>query len=101
MLNLWQHRRVAACRQTSLFLTSVFCVLGMQAVWAKSPIVAKQETETTLASVQIEDEKPSIRRVRDLEKVSTRVADLFAQQPTTTSVIQILNQNGVDSLRLE
>ncbi|MCC5601445.1 TonB-dependent receptor [Nostoc sp. CHAB 5714] len=80
MLNLWQ---------TSLFLTSVFCVLDMQVVWAKSPVPAKEDTETTLASVQIEDERPSIRRVRDLEKVSTRVADLFAQQPTTTRVIQI------------
>ncbi|NEU76145.1 TonB-dependent receptor [Hassallia byssoidea VB512170] len=89
MLNLWQRRCVAACRQTSLFLTSVFCVLGMEAVWAKSPILAKKETKTTLASIQIQDEKPSIRWVRDLEKVSTRVADLFAQQPTTTPVISI------------
>lgn len=61
----------------------------MQSVWAKSPILGKEETETTLASVQLEDEKPSIRRVRDLQKVSTRVADLFAQEPTTTPVIQI------------
>ena len=61
----------------------------MQAVWAKSPILAKKETKTTLASMQIQDEKPSIRRVRDLERVSTRVADLFAQQPTTTPVISI------------
>lgn len=79
MLNLWQ---------TSLFLTSVFCVLGMEAVRAESLMLAKKETKTTLTSIQIQDEKPDIRRVRDLEKVSS-VADLFAQQPTTTPVISI------------
>ncbi len=61
----------------------------MQAVWAKSLTLGKEDTETTLASVQIEDQKPSSRRVRDLERVSTRVADLFAQQPTTTPVVPI------------
>ncbi|MEH2287318.1 TonB-dependent siderophore receptor [Nostoc sp.] len=89
MLNLWQRRCVATCRQTSLFLASVFCLLDIQAVWAKSPFLTKDDTETTLTSLQIKDEKSSIRRVRDLERVSTRVADLFAQQPTNTPAISI------------
>ncbi|MFQ4145913.1 TonB-dependent siderophore receptor [Chlorogloeopsis sp. ULAP02] len=77
----------------------MFCLLGVQAVWAENASVVtidacsgecqRAEPSTVATPARLQQKQIPIRRVGDLEKVSKRVVDLFAQQTTTPAIIQI------------